>query len=108
MSSQIHKDEERHLCGTPLTIDWLADVLTSVGKCEATVNSFSAQQIGIGQGFLSKIIQVKLEWNSSNGHQLPTKVVVKVSCNCKVQRNGSMSLKSQHLAKPSAFSLPCT
>jgi hypothetical protein len=64
------------LCGAHFTIDWIEEKLREHLKIEnAKVINSSVQQIGIGRGYFSKILCIKLQWNIEN---LPSVVILKV------------------------------
>jgi hypothetical protein len=65
------------LCGTPFTIDWVEEKLKEYSKNKnAKLINSSFEQIGIGRGYLSTILCMKLQWNVEN---LPSTVVLKVN-----------------------------
>jgi hypothetical protein len=96
-----HFDSTATLSGTPLTIGWIEGVLkNSANGFEPKLVDWSAEKIGVGQGFCSNIFRVKLTWDGddANGHNLPTSVVVKVPTPTKilagmdeVAKDGNMS-----------------
>jgi hypothetical protein len=76
-----HFDSTATLSGTPLTIGWIEEIVKkSTQEGEHRLVDWSAETIGVRQGFCSHIFRVHLTWDkdSDNGHHLPRSVVVKV------------------------------
>ena len=88
-------DDER-ICGTNYTYDWVVDRLaehfkvpkgavwliingeSALKSLPGRLKSKSAGRIGVGQGFLSIIAKLSLEWVDDKG-KLPGTVVLKVA-----------------------------
>ncbi len=72
------KSDEK-LCETSVTIGWLVETLKkSVSGVDENVQlkGWSAKKIGVGQGFLSNIVRVQLDWDVDDS--VPSVVVLKV------------------------------
>lgn len=68
------------LCGTALTGDKLSQLLQRSEKFEVNghkLEDIQATVIGVGQGFMSKVLRATLNWSKPQPN-LPTSVVVKV------------------------------
>uniref|UniRef100_A0A914XLQ0 CHK kinase-like domain-containing protein n=1 Tax=Plectus sambesii TaxID=2011161 RepID=A0A914XLQ0_9BILA len=74
------------LAGTSLTIGWIEQVLKNVNGSKSTLIDWSADIIGVGQGFCSHIFRVKLTWqgDDTDNHNLPASVIVKVPTMTKI------------------------
>uniref|UniRef100_A0A914WE01 CHK kinase-like domain-containing protein n=1 Tax=Plectus sambesii TaxID=2011161 RepID=A0A914WE01_9BILA len=111
-----HFDASATLSGTSLTIGWIEQVLKNVNEGEPTLIDWSAETIGVGQGFCSDIFRVKLTWQGDDAkcHNLPASVVVKVptatkivDCMDEVAKDGHMAaMTNDEMTKMSDLWLP--
>ena len=62
---------------TQFTIEFVRNKILESEGGKGILKKWSAKHISVGQGFLSKIFKLKLEWED-NGRNLPTSVVLKV------------------------------
>ena len=66
------------LCKTPLTGDYVAKYMREFLGPDAILNSIeAAEQIAVGQGFVSNILRLKLKWEPRSQNHLPHTVIVK-------------------------------
>jgi hypothetical protein len=66
---------------TPLTIGWIEDIIVKQQQdTVATLVDWSAEIIGVGQGFASHVFRVRLVWSQTGKKDcsLPSSVIVKV------------------------------
>uniref|UniRef100_A0A914WDH0 CHK kinase-like domain-containing protein n=1 Tax=Plectus sambesii TaxID=2011161 RepID=A0A914WDH0_9BILA len=110
-----HFDSSATLSGTSLTIGCIEEVLKNVNGSQQTLISWSAEKIGVGQGFCSHIFRVKLTWqhDDTDGHKLPASVIVKVPTLTKVmngmeeiEKDGNMTSMAEDKGKLFEIWLP--
>ena len=66
---------------TPLTIGWIENMIVKQQQdTMATLVDWSAETIGVGQGFCAYIFRVRLVWSETGKRNcsLPSSVIVKV------------------------------
>lgn len=69
---------DQFLCDTPITGNNIAGHLKKAFGPNAILSSIEAKKIGIGEGFASNILHLKLTWKNGNDKNLPETIVVKV------------------------------
>ena len=66
------------ICDTPVTIEQIARQVNKTFGTNATIDFYESTQIGVDQGFLSKVVKIhNIVWSDGNP-KLPKSVVTKI------------------------------
>jgi len=69
---------EAKICETPITGEYVAKHMKDALGSHAILESVDGKRIAVGQGFVSHILHLKLEWKEAKEDGLPKSVIVKV------------------------------
>jgi len=75
----LYQNMDEKICETPITGHIIAKLMREALGPHAILRSLEAKRIGIGQGIISSLIQLKLEWEPSEENHLPATVIAKLS-----------------------------